>query len=371
MSQKEGLEVSKRNLIITRLELSKFSQHLGNDPWSILPNEAYNRISEPSVTVIITLFNYAEYIQECLDSVTRSLTEGLPGGVDVLVIDDGSVDSSANLVEQYIQSSPFPICLVRKFFNTGLADARNLGLRLSRSSFVFILDADNWIYPNCLSTLYKSIIQSGCAAVYGIISCFDNSTRRGVGLMSFYAWDVRELVSMPYIDAMALFKKDILLQVGGYSTELMEIGWCGWEDYDLWLKLAQHGHQCKLVPQILSAYRVHDHSMIKRTNVYTPVLADYFRKKFSCLVEQFNDLDQLFCFPRDRQEIQPPTLQALQMELNEKQQRIEHLQMKLKRVQENLESAQNRLVAVETSKFWKLRKGWFKVKKMLNLPSNE
>jgi glycosyltransferase involved in cell wall biosynthesis len=334
-------------------------------------NEAYDNCREPTITVIITLFNYAEYIQECLDSVAKSSIQGLPQGFDVIVIDDGSSDNSVDLVEQYIRYSPVPICLVKKFFNTGLADARNLGLRLARSPFVFILDADNWIYSNCLSVLYDSIVQSGCAATYGIINCFDNDTRQGIGLMSFYEWDVRELVEMPYIDAMALFKKDILLQVGGYSTELMEIGWCGWEDYDLWLKLAQRGYDCRLVPQILSAYRVHGHSMIKTTNAYTPVLANYFKKKFSSLIEQFDGLNQLFCFPCNGEDAQPDSSQTLQMELQAKKEQLKNLRAKLKLTQENLEIVQQRIVAMETSKFWKLRKVWFKIKQILHLPSNE
>ncbi len=299
MSQRESLEASKRNLLLTRLELSRLLQRLGNTPWTLLPNQAYQACVAPSVTVIITLFNYAEYIQECLDSVSQSDIKTLLGGFDVLVIDDGSVDDSVELVEQYIKYSTTPTCLVKKHFNTGLADARNLGLQLARAPFVFILDADNWIYPNCLSALYEAIIQTEYAGVYGMINCFDNNTYQGIGLMSFYEWDVRELIAMPYIDAMALFKKDILLQVGGYSTELMEIGWCGWEDYDLWLKIAQNGYSCKLVPNILSAYRVHSNSMIKTTNTYTPVLAKYFRKKFSRLVHKYSDLTQLFGFPRD------------------------------------------------------------------------
>lgn len=376
MSQQESLEASKRNLQMTRLELSKLSQHLGKSPWEVVANDAYKACVDPNVTVIITLFNYAEYIKECLDSVSSASNEGIPNGFDVLVIDDGSVDDSSAVVEQYIQQSNIPICLVKKAFNTGLADARNLGLQLARSSFAFILDADNWIYPNCLTVLYQAILQSDCAGVYGILNCFDSKTCQGIGLMSCYEWDVRELVSVPYIDAMALFKKDILLQVGGYSTELMEIGWCGWEDYDLWLKLAQHGYNCKLVPQILSGYRVHGYSMIKTTNVYTPILAKYFRKKFSRLLERYNDLTQLFCFPRDSEVCDSgvshlDVTHALSSQFQESQAVMLRLQTELQQTQMSLNNARNRINAMETSKFWLLRKGWFKLKKRLNLPSNE
>jgi glycosyltransferase involved in cell wall biosynthesis len=335
----ESINSAKRNLIGTRLEMSKLCSFLGKNPWISSPNSAFDACAAPSVTVIVTLYNYSEYIQECLDSVCATIGDSLPGGFDILVIDDCSTDSSANVVEDYIQKVDTPICLVKKAFNTGLADARNCGLKLARAPFVFILDADNWIYPNCLDILYQAINTSGCAAVYGIINRFDTDTGKGAGLISFYEWDVRELLNSPYIDAMAMFKKDILLQVGGYSTELMLIAWSGWEDYDLWLNLAQSGYTAKLIPQILSAYRVHPNSMIHTTNYYTDILVQHFKKKFSKLIEQHQDLD---VFSGVIQLIKP----------NADKPAIEQLK-----------EAQDKIKWMETSKFWKLRQRVLQIKK--------
>jgi hypothetical protein len=98
---------------------------------------------------------------------------------------------------------------------------------------------------------------------------------------------------------MAMFDRQALARVGGYSTELLDHGWFGWEDYDLWLKLAQAGQRCRLVPNVLSAYRVHPNSMIHRTNNTTRAFARYFRQKFRQLVEEFPDMDRYFGFPAD------------------------------------------------------------------------
>jgi glycosyltransferase involved in cell wall biosynthesis len=290
----ESLNSAKRNSLSARLEMAKLCTFLGKDPWIVCSNTAFDTCSTPSVTVVITLYNYADYIEECLNSVCATIGDRLPNGFDILVIDDCSTDTSTRLVENYIQNVDTPICLIKKAFNTGLADARNCGLQLARAPFVFILDADNWIYPNCLDISYETITESGCAAVYGIINRFKNDTREGAGLVSFYEWDVRELLGGPYIDAMAMFKKDILLQVGGYSTELMVIAWSGWEDYDLWLKLAQAGHNAKLIPRVLSCYRVHPNSMIHTTNKYADILVEYFRHKFVKLIEQYDDVTIVF-----------------------------------------------------------------------------
>jgi glycosyltransferase involved in cell wall biosynthesis len=348
---------AKRNIMGTRLEMAKLCAFLGKDPWVLDSNAAFDACSTSSVTVIITLYNYADYIEECLDSVCAIVGDRLPNGFDVLVIDDCSTDHSVSLVEAYIQRVDTPICLVKKAFNTGLADARNTGLQLARAPFVFILDADNWIYPNCLSVLYEAINTSGSAAVYGVINRFNSKTGKGAGLMSFYEWDVQELLSYPYIDAMAMFKKDILLQVGGYSTELMVIAWSGWEDYDLWLKLAQAGYEAKLVPRILSAYRVHPNSMIHTTNAYTDILIQHFKKKFSKLIEQHPDLPTVFGVPRG--ESHPI---AASSQLQETQETLKRVRRNLQNHKAELAEAKERIAAMETSKFWKLRSRWVRIR---------
>ena len=256
-------------------------------------NAAARSGETPGVTVTITVFNYADHVGEALRSACAALTEGIPGGIEVVVVDDGSTDDSAAVVQAAMAASATPIRLIRKALNTGLADARNLGLREARAPFVFVLDADNWIYPRCLSVLHHAIRDGGHHAVYGIIQKFD---QRGepAGLESYFPWDEPQVVRRPYIDAMALFDRGAVLALDGYSTDL---GWMGWEDYDLWLKLAQAGKSCALVPEVLSAYRVHSRSMIHETNHHTPELARHFRRKFAPLALRYPDLPMLFGFP--------------------------------------------------------------------------
>jgi glycosyltransferase involved in cell wall biosynthesis len=360
----ESINSAKRTNMGIRLEMSKLCSFLGKEPWVFSSNSAYKNCSTPSVTVIVTLYNYSEYIQQCLDSVCATIGSSLPGGFDVVVIDDGSTDKSATLVEDYMQKIDTPICLVKKLYNTGLADARNCGLKMARAPLVFILDADNWIYPNCLDVLYEAINESEFAAVYGIINCFNNQTGEAAGLISAGEWDAGELLSCPYIDAMAMFKKDILLKIGGYSTELMLIAWSGWEDYDLWLSLAQAGYIAKLVPQILSSYRVHANSMINTTNIYTNILVQHFRNKFAKLMEQYEDLATVFGMPR-HMEIVIEDLATVK--LREADAQLKELESQLRESKAQLKAAKNKIESMETSKFWKLRTRWFQIRKLVGI----
>jgi len=266
--------------------------------WETATNEASRACKRPAVSVVISLFNYSAYIRNCLESVRASKAEGLPGGFEVVVVDDASTDASAAVVEKYMRESALPICLVKKRANTGLADTRNIGLLTARAPLVFILDADNEIRPECLSTHYQVLAASDYAVAYGQVNIFDDVTHKSLGTMSHCEWDVRVLAAGPCIDAMAMIRKETVQKVGGYSTEYGTILPQGFEDYDLWLKLAQAGYSGKLIPQVLSDYRRHSQSMLKTTWPFHRELAAYFTRKFHVLVQSHGDLPVYFGISR-------------------------------------------------------------------------
>lgn len=271
-----------------------------NSSTDLLTNEAARNCTAPAVSVVISLYNYSAYITGCLDSVRASKTEGLPGGFEVVVVDDCSTDNSTTLVEEYLNCHPLPLTLVKKRKNSGVSDTRNLGLLTARAPYIFILDSDNLIRPDCLVMHYQAMQTSGYAMAYAIINRFDHATGRSVGQTSCLPWNERELVMRPMIDAMAMFRRDVLLQLGGYATEYGTILPLGWEDYDLWLKLAMAGHSGHWIPQILSDYRVHEGSQIEAVQPFKTELAQYFSRKFHVLARRYDDLPMLFGSPRER-----------------------------------------------------------------------
>ncbi|HXH84696.1 MAG TPA: glycosyltransferase family 2 protein [Candidatus Tectomicrobia bacterium] len=331
---------ARRAAVIRRLELSRARRAAGQPTWDACPSARCAQSVTPSVSVVITLYNYADHVAESLLSVARAETATLPGGVELVVVDDASTDDSVDVVERFMKETDLPVLLVRKHMNTGLADARNIGLALARAPYVFILDADNWIFPSCLAVLHRALDQSDAAAAYGLISTFDDATGERTGLLSIYDWSVPLLLRAPYIDAMALLRRDVVLRVGGYATELIDHGWFGWEDYDLWLTLAQAGHRAILVPEIVASYRQHAGSMIHVTNRTTESLARYFHRKFRPLIAQHPELDQYFGLPRVLGGLGPPA--AADIPPPDVQQRLHHQEL------------QRQLEAVYASLSWRV-----------------
>ena len=271
---------------------------LSEEAWVLMPNEASRSCPAPAVSVVIPLFNYAAYIKGCLDSVRASKTEGMPGGFEVVVVDDASTDASIKVVEEYLATSPLPICLVKKKVNTGVSDTRNIGMLIARAPLVFMLDADNEIRPGCLLAHYHALAASNHAVAYGIINRFDNATRQSMGTMSHAEWNVRNLVSYSYIDTMAMLRKEPVLHVGGYSIEYGLVLTQGWEDYDLWLKLAQAGYSGIFIPEVLSDYRVKPDSLICRAVLNQRAASAYLSRKFFALAQPHGDTPTLFGFSR-------------------------------------------------------------------------
>ncbi|MFM2073628.1 MAG: hypothetical protein RLZZ623_3892 [Actinomycetota bacterium] len=231
--------------------------------------------ARPQVSVLVTLYNYADVVTETLDSILAS--EGIE--FELIVVDDHATDHSRAVVRAYIDMHPeAPIVLLGKDANEGLAAARNIGFGEARAPFVMVIDADNMVYPTALAKLLAALqTEPGAAAAFSILEDFGD--RRA--LTSALAWDVDRLCGGNYIDAQAMWRHDAWKALGGYRNDDDQV--YGWEDWDLWLRLAAKGGHAVLVPQVLGRYRVQSGSMIALTNLATDDAIDSIRARYPAL----------------------------------------------------------------------------------------
>ena len=103
-------------------------------------------IDAPLVTVVIVTYNSSEHIGACLDSAL----EQLPGdGSEVLVLDNASIDGTADLVEQQWPQ----VHLIRSSVNVGFARACNQAAAATSTQFVLLLNPDAVMFPGCVAAL--------------------------------------------------------------------------------------------------------------------------------------------------------------------------------------------------------------------------
>ena len=104
----------------------------------------------PAISVIIPLYNEEERILNCLSSVTKQCIKD----IEILVVDDVSIDNSVNIVSE-LASKDKRVKLICHAQNLGQGEARNTGIRQSSGQYIFFLDSDDFIPRDGLKTLYE------------------------------------------------------------------------------------------------------------------------------------------------------------------------------------------------------------------------
>ena len=101
------------------------------------------------VSVIIPVYNAEKYLEKCLDSITRqTLSE-----IEIICVDDGSTDSSLEILERYAASDPR--ILIKRQQNLFAGAARNNGMDTAKGKYLVFWDSDDYFEKNALETLYK------------------------------------------------------------------------------------------------------------------------------------------------------------------------------------------------------------------------
>ena len=110
---------------------------------------------KPAVSVVVPVYNVEAYLDRCVESlVTQTLRD-----IEIILVDDGSTDSSPSLCDAWAKRDA-RIGAVHKM-NGGLSDARNIGVEIAKADLIGFVDSDDWVEPNMYETLYRHIREDG------------------------------------------------------------------------------------------------------------------------------------------------------------------------------------------------------------------
>jgi GT2 family glycosyltransferase len=101
------------------------------------------------VSIIVVSFNTRELLRECLTSLLAECSR-LGAGSEVLVVDNASTDSSADMVHAEFCNLEIPIRLIRNDVNLGFAAANNLAMEQARGQYIVLLNSDAFFHPGAL-----------------------------------------------------------------------------------------------------------------------------------------------------------------------------------------------------------------------------
>lgn len=134
-----------------------------------------------TVSIIIPLYNVEQYIEECLKSVTN---QTFRGGLECIIVDDCGTDASLVIAERFVQDYEGHISfrIIHHVCNGGFCAARNTGFDAAIGDYVYFLDPDDWITPDCIDLLAEcamkhagvDLVQGGvCNAPHKLKMCPD------------------------------------------------------------------------------------------------------------------------------------------------------------------------------------------------------
>ncbi len=206
-----------------------------------------------SLGVVIPTFNRAHTLGRALDSV---FAQTLPPR-QVIVVDDGSSDATADLVAGY------PGVSYLRQENRGVSTARNLGIRHCGCDWIALLDSDDEWLPDKLRVQFEALAENpGYRLIHSgeiwirngrRVNPADRHRKRG-------GWIFEHCLSLCVISpSAAVIEKNLLEEVGGFNE-----GFPACEDYDLWLRICSRYPVLHVDEPLLRKYGGHDDQLSRR-----------------------------------------------------------------------------------------------------------
>lgn len=205
------------------------------------------------VSVIVPAFDAAAYIRQTLNSVLAQTYRE----IEVIVVDDGSSDATGAIVEEFVaRDARFQ--LIRQS-NAGVGAARNTAIRKAHGKYIAPLDADDFWFPEKLEK--QVACGERCGDETGLVYCWSTLIDKDGGLVSDCSQTVEGRLRRALIlnnvvgnGSVPLFRAAALEKVGIFLTRAEQGGAQGCEDWDLYLRIAEH-FGIRAVPEYLVAYR--------------------------------------------------------------------------------------------------------------------
>jgi glycosyltransferase involved in cell wall biosynthesis len=179
------------------------------------------------VSVIIPTYNYGQFVGEAVESALRQTWRG---GVEVIVVDDGSRDDTRRRLEPYADR----IRYIHQE-NRGLSGARNTGIRAARGEWVALLDADDRWHPEKTEVQLEAAAHAGYDFIGtpGSKEPMPERLPRDVAVRRLGVEDF--LHETPISPSAVIVRRACFERVGGFDESLRSV-----EDRDMWLRLIVH-----------------------------------------------------------------------------------------------------------------------------------
>lgn len=217
------------------------------------------------ISVVVPVYNVETYLCQCLDSVFEQHTENF----EVICIDDGSTDKSAEILKEY--SGRYSNMKVINQKNAGLSAARNAGINAAQGDYILFLDSDDWLEVNALDVLQHTINGEDLICFNGRRYFEDGAVEtpdNGIdekGLTGWEYYNKYALVSRKFhfvCVVLRLYKREFLFKNKlSFEEGLLH------EDNLFTPVACYYAGRVKVIPDILYVYRIRSGSITFKRNI--------------------------------------------------------------------------------------------------------
>jgi GT2 family glycosyltransferase len=199
----------------------------------------------PAVSVIIPCYRQAGFLPFAVTSVALQTFADW----EIVIVNDGSPDDTSAVAAVLAERLPGRRIRLIEQDNSGLANARNSGVKAARGRFLLPLDADDALDPGFLAKTVAILdADAGAAIAHSDVAVF--GARSGVWLTG-RPFDVAHLRQENGLAYASLYRREVWERSGGYRSSMS----AGYEDWDFWLGAAAAGFRARHIAEPLMLYR--------------------------------------------------------------------------------------------------------------------
>ena len=136
-------------------------------------------MNTPLISIIIPVYNIERYLRTCIDSILQQSFRNF----ELILVDDGSTDSSGAICDFYSQADSRGVSFHKKY--EGVSVARNYGIDKAQSDWICFIDSDDWVEKDFLLTFSKYLSDKKTLIYQGILFDYENAPQKNSPLCKY------------------------------------------------------------------------------------------------------------------------------------------------------------------------------------------
>lgn len=223
------------------------------------------------VSIIVPVFNAQNFLSECYNSIINQTYKN----IEIIFINDCSSDNSYYILNNLSQTSPVPCKIINNNKNLGAAKSRNKGIQMSKGDYIFFMDVDDTITPDCIYLLTESANHFNNPDVICANFHSEDYTYKPTNIIKYlsnnrdirHAYFNHECYEMPW---NKLIRRDYLFKNTLFFENIYH------EDTPWSFRLALTAQSMVLLPQNTYNYRVQESSKMSIRKDIKKIISDQY-----------------------------------------------------------------------------------------------